>query len=86
MALEQSDFLSTLPQEIKSIAVAFLSGKDAANLRRTFRAWRHRATEGLFNVYYTTGIPNDDYIIHGIFPLRPHRTYRSVVDGLREYP
>lgn len=85
MARRNHDLISSLPEECKSAVVQFLAGKDAANLRLTSRAWRHTAGAGLFNTSVAYG--NGSHLItRGVLVLRPYRTYRSMLDGLEEWP
>lgn len=89
MAPSKPDYISRLPNEVKSNIVGFLAGHDAADMRLTSSAWRDAACEGLFNVeeievYSTTG-PRGS-VQRGILPIRPYRTLRSVADSLKAWP
>jgi hypothetical protein len=88
MAPQSHDFISRLHPNAKLPSIAFLPGKDAANLRLTPRTWRYIAAEGLFNVFksrmYVGSL--DGFVTQGKLAIRPWRSYRSIADGLIEWP
>jgi hypothetical protein len=87
MASSNLDFISRLPNEIRSNIVCSIAGKDAAALRLTARVWRDTAGEGLFNICSEDGpYVGQDAIYRGIFVIRPYTNLRVVADKLREWP